>query len=348
MKKRYLIVVGIAAALFLWCAIPASAAVDIGFFYQELSPYGEWVQVRYGWGWVPWDVSPGWRPYTTGRWVYTEDGPLWASDEEWGWIPFHYGRWYFDGFHGWVWIPGGEWAPAWVVWRYGGGYLGWAPLTPEVGWSYSSGLVWGRTSFDAFDPYSWCFVPARSFFAPSIIRVVVPPPRNIHIIRQTRNMTRYVVDRDRVVDRSFDRENLSRFVGRQVSPLRMDELRERNRGRDLEVREREKDVRVYRPRVTMNREKGPSPGQMQAPPRAKRRAIEKDEELLRERMRNDRLELEREHQRELQSPPPSVGRDDLRRRQQEEMKYFEQYYQRENRRLEERRKPGRGQEKKLD
>jgi hypothetical protein len=26
-----------------------------------------------------------------------------------------YGRWYFDSFYGWVWIPGRDWGPAWVA-----------------------------------------------------------------------------------------------------------------------------------------------------------------------------------------------------------------------------------------
>ena len=29
------------------------------------------------------------------------------------------GRWFFDDSYGWVWVPGSEWAPAWVAWRYG-------------------------------------------------------------------------------------------------------------------------------------------------------------------------------------------------------------------------------------
>ena len=32
---------------------------------------------------------------------------------------------------GWVWVPGYTWAPAWVSWRYGDGYAGWAPLPPD-------------------------------------------------------------------------------------------------------------------------------------------------------------------------------------------------------------------------
>ena len=35
---------------------------EVGFFYEELSPYGDWVLTRdHGWAWFPRDVSPGWR-----------------------------------------------------------------------------------------------------------------------------------------------------------------------------------------------------------------------------------------------------------------------------------------------
>ncbi len=44
--------------------------VDVGFFYDELSPYGDWVRhPNYGWAWFPRNVHAGWRPYTDGRWV---------------------------------------------------------------------------------------------------------------------------------------------------------------------------------------------------------------------------------------------------------------------------------------
>ena len=47
-----------------------------------------------------------------------------------GWAPFHYGRWLYYNSLGWSWIPGYRWAPAHVSWRYGGDYVGWAPLIP--------------------------------------------------------------------------------------------------------------------------------------------------------------------------------------------------------------------------
>ena len=115
-------------------ATPAKAQgeVDVGFFYDGLAPFGQWVESpQYGWAWYPTGVEVGWRPYTDGHWIFTDEfGWYWESDWEWGWAPFHYGRWTFDDAYGWVWIPGSEWGPAWVTWRTGGGFIGWAPLPP--------------------------------------------------------------------------------------------------------------------------------------------------------------------------------------------------------------------------
>src|ERR1700761_8790672 len=69
-------------------------------FYDQLSPYGQWIEdPNYGYVWMP-DAGPDFKPYATdGHWVYTDEGWTWASDYAWGWAPFHYGRWFFsDGY----------------------------------------------------------------------------------------------------------------------------------------------------------------------------------------------------------------------------------------------------------
>jgi hypothetical protein len=106
--------------------------VDVDAFQPVLAPYGQWITVPgYGLVWQPSPAVVGvdFVPYTDGHWVYTDAGWLWVSDYSWGWAPFHYGTWvYLDT--GWGWVPGSVWGPAWVEWRYGGGYIGWAPLVP--------------------------------------------------------------------------------------------------------------------------------------------------------------------------------------------------------------------------
>ena len=117
---------------------------DVSFqtFYDSLASQGSWVQTDdYGYVWQPSVDDPQWAPYTNGHWVYSDDGWTWVSDEPWGWATYHYGRWVDIDGTGWCWVPGYTWAPAWVSWRYGGGYCGWAPLPPDslVGVDYSNG-----------------------------------------------------------------------------------------------------------------------------------------------------------------------------------------------------------------
>lgn len=117
-------------------------AVSFQTFYDSLANEGSWIQTNdYGYVWQPSVNDPEWAPYTDGHWVYTEDGWTWVSDESWGWATYHYGRWVnLDG-TGWCWVPGYTWGPAWVSWRYGDGYCGWAPLPPDslIGTDYASG-----------------------------------------------------------------------------------------------------------------------------------------------------------------------------------------------------------------
>ena len=99
--------------------------VAVSYFYDELDPYGDWYDdPRYGWVWYPEAVTAGWRPYLNGYWVYTDWGWAWVSDDPWGADPYHYGRWACDASNRWMWVPDDVWAPAWVSWRYGGGYAG--------------------------------------------------------------------------------------------------------------------------------------------------------------------------------------------------------------------------------
>ena len=106
--------------------------VDPEGFRPALAPYGVWrIAPPYGWVWEPYPgiVGAGWEPYSCGQWEYSDAGWLWISCFSWGWAPFHYGNW-VDLYGQWAWVPGSVWGPAWVSWRYGGGYVGWAPLPP--------------------------------------------------------------------------------------------------------------------------------------------------------------------------------------------------------------------------
>jgi hypothetical protein len=150
------------------------APMNVSFqaFYDELTPYGDWVSdPTHGYVWIPF-VEAGFQPYqTNGYWVNSRFGNTWVSLYDWGWAPFHYGRWFFTDYYGWAWVPGYEWAPAWVSWRTGRGYYGWAPLWPSVGLHVSVG----------FPMHHWVFVPRRRFLARNIYNYYIPH-RNIAVI----------------------------------------------------------------------------------------------------------------------------------------------------------------------
>ena len=140
-------------------------------FYEPLTPHGVWIDVAsYGRCWRPAHVVMGWRPYCYGSWVWTDCGWYWASDEPWAWACYHYGWWFYDPVQAWIWVPGIEWAPAWVSWRFGGGYCGWAPLAPR-------GVI--------VAPSSFVFVEAGRFHEP--VR-----PGNV-IVNNTANINKTTV-----------------------------------------------------------------------------------------------------------------------------------------------------------
>ncbi|SFM57801.1 hypothetical protein SAMN05428949_0042 [Chitinophaga sp. YR627] len=111
---------------------PPAATVTYQTFYDELSPYGQWIDYPgYGYVWSP--SVADFRPYyNNGGWINTNYGWSWNSGYSWGWGPFHYGRWFYEAGYGWLWLPGYEWSPAWVSWRNSTDYYGWAPLAPGM------------------------------------------------------------------------------------------------------------------------------------------------------------------------------------------------------------------------
>jgi len=144
-------------------------------FYDRLSPYGYWTFVApYGRVWIP-AVGYGWRPYYYGQWVLTDWGWTFVSDDPWGWAAYHYGRWNYGVGVGWYWIPGVVWAPAWVNWRYGAGYVTWCPLGPP-------GVVFG------YRHPAWVAVTEQHFTRP-IATVAVPAQRTYGVVTQARPLS---------------------------------------------------------------------------------------------------------------------------------------------------------------
>ena len=186
-------------------------------FYDNLAPYGQWIyDPQYGNVWVP-NEDGDFRPYgSRGYWVMTEYGNTWVSDDPWGWAVYHYGRWTYNPYYGWVWVPGYEWAPAWVSWRYGGGYAGWAPLGPgvSVGVSYYAPDSW------------WVFVNPTYMYQPNCIRYWNGPSYNTTYIRQTTIINNYYVDNSTRVRYNYGprAEVIQRDTRRPVQVYRVSQL----------------------------------------------------------------------------------------------------------------------------
>lgn len=162
---------------------------SLAYYDDDLIRHGSWTYVSgYGWGWRP-HVSLGWRPYYNGYWNRSRYGCLtWVSYEPWGWAPYHYGRWAHDPFYGWFWLPGTGYAPAWVYWWYGSGYLGWAPAgwwdcyRPYYNWAYRPfshhGLRFGfgfhgRVRVSEVDLRPWTFIDSNTIVSTRVDRAAL-------------------------------------------------------------------------------------------------------------------------------------------------------------------------------
>jgi len=197
----------------------AQTSVSLQVFYDELQPYGTWMDYgNHGYVWIP-RVDRGFTPYgTNGYWINTEYGNTWVSDYSWGWAPFHYGRWLFDDFYGWMWVPDTQWAPAWVAWRSGGGYYGWAPLMPGMGIHSSFHF------YNNFPAHYWSFVPYRYVTYRQVYSHCVPRPQVVNIINHTTIITHNHTDqRRRTYFTGPTRDEIERRGGGRVMVHKIDE-----------------------------------------------------------------------------------------------------------------------------
>ena len=208
-------------------AIPQArgADVSIDFFYNNLSG-GNWIEVAdYGYGWQP-DVAvndPNWRPYADGYWAYTDYGWTWVSYEDFGWATYHYGRWSNLADYGWIWFPGSDldWGPAWVSWRTGGDYVGWAPLPPRgPGIVYEGQPIGGQVDVE-FDigPQYYNFCDVRFIGEPVLRDRILPVSQNITYIDNTVNVTNISVQNNVVYNYGPDYNVLNAYSTRPIQRL---------------------------------------------------------------------------------------------------------------------------------
>ena len=215
-------------------------SINYQTFYDDLSPYGTWIDYpAYGQVWHP-GISGNFRPYlTNGYWDYSNDGWMWMSNYSWGWAPFHYGRWLYDDSYGWLWVPGYDWSPAWVTWGMFGDNYCWAPLMPGINVGFA---------FGSYRPHSfyWNAVPRGHIYDRDIDRRSIPREQivnnvsDINVINNfgnTRNHNQYY-------SRGPQVNEVEKYTSRTIKPASVGERNTAGPAR----REGDK-LEVYRPSI---------------------------------------------------------------------------------------------------
>lgn len=231
------------------------SGISYQVFYDQLSPYGQWMDnPAYGYVWVP-DAGPYFVPYSTaGHWIMTQYGWTWVSDYDWGWAPFHYGRWDYDDYVGWFWVPDTQWGPSWVVWRRAEGYYGWAPMQPGI----SLDVYFGKNY--TMQNEHWMFVRDRDF-----------QRTNLNHYYANRNVSQRIIVNSTVIHTTYvdnsrhatyvsgpGRNDVQRNTGKTVNRVTVEGYNKP--GQKLEKGR----LHIYRPQVENKSNKGlrPSPAKV--------------------------------------------------------------------------------------
>ena len=238
--KRIIIYIAVLFALTAFTAEANRYNNMSGYFYSQLSPYGQWIEIDYGVVvWQPTIMQTGWAPYSIGRWVWTYDGWYWDSYEEFGYVTYHYGRWYYDDYYGWLWYPDYEWAPAWVEWRYSNNYIGWAPLHPYATFSISIGIHFSHVYHSPY--HHWHFITYNNFCHQYPYNYYVAPNYRHRVYSNTTYRTNYGYRNGRVQNRGIDIDYVRVRSGQEIRQREITRVRDPqqirgNRGNRDEIR----------------------------------------------------------------------------------------------------------------
>ncbi len=263
MRKRIRSLLIIATLVVCSGVLQNQASAQRGFvsyqiFYDQLSPYGQWIEYpNYGSVWLP-DAGPDFSPYSSnGYWIHTRYGWTWMSGYDWGWAPFHYGRWDYDSFYGWLWIPDYEWGPSWVNWRHANGYYGWQPMRPGYG------LYSGIYSDHYNNNDHWIFVRNNDFGRHDLYNYYVNRSDYSRIIENSSVVDNTYYDRRRQVYylSGPNRREVERITGNRVKSVVV-------RDNDIPAQQLNNNrLRLYRPQfnVTGDRELLRMPSRIENP-----------------------------------------------------------------------------------
>jgi hypothetical protein len=220
----------------------ADRNMDMDSMYNYLAPYGNWVNLDpFGYVWTPRHMGYQWRPYSNGHWIMTEMGWTWMANERWGAIPFHYGRWGYDDYIGWFWVPGTTWGPAWVSWRWSDRYAGWAPLQPGI--EIRAGMNFASLSINIPNRF-WIFLQTSHFQDSNISSYALPYERNAAIFNSTSSHDNSYFRDNRIYNEGIAVDVVKRITRRNVTQYTIQDAQQPGLARISG-----KQLQVYRPTI---------------------------------------------------------------------------------------------------
>ncbi len=305
--------------------------MDQDYMYNYLAPHGNWIDMdNYGYVWIPRHMGYRWRPYSQGHWIMTDYGWTWMANEPWGSIPFHYGRWGYDDDFGWFWVPGNVWGPAWVSWRWGNQYAGWAPLPPGI--EFRAGMDFARLSFNIPIRF-WIFLQAGRFLDRDIHRYALPYERNVTIINYTSVHNNIYYRDNRIFNEGMGIDNVRKATRRDVPRYKVQDARQPGQSRIVGS-----DVQVYRPTFRANPQAKPkavlnrdearrelAPAKVYEPKRLA--PVRSEESVVRKRQAEEKTLLDRTQSQELRDLERRRSSEQARVRGSSEKAKINQDYQ---------------------
>lgn len=233
-------------------------------FYDALSPIGEWIQLtkeeideelkdgegqsfaslsnddEFVFVWRPSLTDASWKPYANGKWIYTDRGWLWASNDSHGFITHHYGRWFNSPKRGWIWMPGRVWSPAWVKWKLCENYVGWVPVNPNAKWRENNGVELMTDNYKHKET-DWSFVGKENLVDENVNTKVVPQNMNKELLGSSGEVSGIRKVTDGVMNDGPDAKDISKRSGKEIMKMRIKNIREKKK-HDLTAN----DVVVFR------------------------------------------------------------------------------------------------------
>src|SRR5207248_3376719 len=127
---------------------------------------------------------------------------------------------------------------AWVVWRRGNGFCGWAPLPPA---RRDRDILF---EINALHPFCFNFCEERFLIDEHVWQHCEPVTRNVTFINTTTNITRFDRVGGRFINRGIAVNEVEKSVGRPVPRLAVADSRD---PKSMQVTSSQ--VMVYRPRL---------------------------------------------------------------------------------------------------